>query len=394
MVGVPVLLKAYCNHRCRPNACLLYLSLVLVFFSQAGGMEGTCHAKTGDAVVGVGVAMASRVKSDIPEAPPASLPPNPGRAPAPIVSAAPTTVVAAGPADVSPVRPTPANAAPVGPVYAAPSGEITIQPDCLIQVKVEEDPALDGSYPVNELGAIELGYVGPVILFNMTEMMATQKIKAVLEARFFQRATVGVKIVRASYDKIFVGGGVNKPASIKIGAGDRMTLNDALLRAGGLKPSPSGAKVKVVRNGLLSPMPMSLEGEEYMLISSNGQPAVPSVFLKNNDVAYVFASSFEAITEGGEKEILVLGEVGKPGTYRFSAAEPCTMMHLVLDKLGGLPAYANKKDVKIIRRDRDGFEEEIEVNLEEILDTGDPEKDIPLEHGDRVVIPPRYLLMF
>jgi len=120
---------------------------------------------------------------------------------------------------------------------------------------------------------------------------------------------------------------------------------------------------------------------------------VPDVSLKNNDVVFVFAGSTPVGVEVGEKEILVLGEVGKPGVYRFPQAEPCTMMHLFF-KMGGLPPYANKKAVRIIRRGEDGKETEIKVNVEKILEDGKPEKDVGLENGDRVVVPARRLSLF
>ena len=69
------------------------------------------------------------------------------------------------------------------------------------------------------------------------------------------------------------------------------------------------------------------------------------------------------------------------------------MMHLVLDKLGGFPPYADKTRVKIIRRDKTGLEEEIKVDVETILEKGNPDNDVPLEHGDRVIIPARHLFL-
>jgi protein involved in polysaccharide export with SLBB domain len=268
-----------------------------------------------------------------------------------------------------------------------------IQPDCLVQIKVRDDPTLDGNYSVNEIGAVEFGYVGPVILDNMTDKLAARKIKEVLDARYFRDATVEVRISRASYDKIQVGGAVNKAGLIRIGAGDSISLNDALLRAGGLKSAAKGAKLRIVRGGLLNAVAATMDGEEYSLVSEHGQPSVPEVLLRNNDLAYVFSSDAEAVAEVGEKEILVLGEVTKAGVYRFSMLEPCTIMHLVL-KMNGLSEYANKKAVRVIRKTKEGDEEEFKVNVEGILEQGDPEKDFSLENGDRVIVPARRLSIF
>jgi len=269
--------------------------------------------------------------------------------------------------------------------------DLTIQQDCLVQVSVKEDKQLDGSYTVNDIGAIELGYVGPVILYNMTEKQAEKKIREVLESRYFRNATVNLRILKASYDKMMVLGAVNKPGTLKIGAGDTITLNDALLRAGGLRPAIKGAKVRVVKGGLTKAV--AFDGEEYTLFSEDGQPAVPDIKLRNNDVVYVFASDVGVPAEVGEKEVYVLGEVQKPGVYRFSASEACSMMHLLF-KMGGLPAYANGKAIKIMRRDKNGLEQEIKVNADKILKEGRPEDDVALDNGDRIIVPARRISLF
>jgi protein involved in polysaccharide export with SLBB domain len=274
------------------------------------------------------------------------------------------------------------------------SAEITIQPDCIVQVSVEEDKSLDGNYPVNEIGAIELGYVGPVILYNKTEAAAETKITSVLSDRGFKSATVAVKILRASYDKVLVVGAVNNPGQVKIGAGEAMSLNDVLLRAGGLRTSVKGAKVKIVRKGLLTPFPTALEGEEYALETEEGKPNIPDVRVRNNDVVNVFSGKAGAVETGGEKQIIVLGEgVSRPGVYRFTDDETCTMMHLVF-KLGKLPLYANKEKFKIVRTKDDGKQEEIIVNVEKIVADGKAEDDVPLENGDRVIVPASKFTLF
>jgi len=273
------------------------------------------------------------------------------------------------------------------------ASELTIQPDCIIQIRVDEDPALNGSYPVNQIGAVDLGYIGPVILYNKTEQQAEDKIRDVLTSRHFRKATVKLKILRASYDKIQVAGEVVQPSLIRIGAGDTISLNDALLRAGGLRPTARDAKIKIVRDGLLSALSLALPGEEYPLMAEDGMPSIPDIHLDNNDVAYVLSGGDTTHMTLGEKHVLVLGEVKRRGVYRFGSSEPCSMMHLIF-KMGGLPAYADDRAVRIIRRDEEGVEQETAVNVREILKRGDPEDDVPLRDGDRILVPSRVIRLF
>ncbi|NQU38638.1 MAG: polysaccharide biosynthesis/export family protein [Lentisphaerae bacterium] len=312
------------------------------------------------------------------------------------VAAAPVLSAPAPAANIP--APAPVMAQPVAPSAEIPQGELTIQPDCLVQISVAEDPALNGSYPVNEIGAVKLGYVGPVILFNRTEAEAAEKITDILTSRHFRNATVQVRIIRASYDKVRVGGEVINSAQIKIGAGDSISLNDALLRAGGLKPTAKGAKVKVVRNGLRSIVPFASQGEVYSLFTPDGTPAVPEIELRNNDLAFVFVPVEEGggglSTGGGEKSVIVVGQLTQPGIYSFKDGQNCSMMHLLFRIGSQISPYANLKKVKVIRKSDRGWDEEFIVDADRLMEDGDPAADIPLQHGDRVIIPKRRISLF
>jgi len=295
----------------------------------------------------------------------------------------------------SPLPPIPRDLPPSSSGERIRISPLTIQPECLVMITVEEDPSLDGTYQINEIGAIDFGYIGPIILFNKTESEAAEKIEDVLLARDFKSATVRASIKRASYDKVRVEGAVNKPGIFDIGAGDSISLNDAILRAGGLRQSARGAKVKIIREGMLNAVWVSMPGEEYPLVTEDGDPSVPDVFLRNNDIAQVFSgvADVPGVSGGGERLIYVLGEVPRPGIYPFSADEPCTIMHLMF-KVGDLSTLANKKKVKIFRKTEKGSEREINVNVEEIIEKGNIDEDVPLENGDRVVVPSRRKTLF
>lgn len=282
----------------------------------------------------------------------------------------------------------------------AGAGVVTIQPDSVVQVTVREDSQLDGSYQVNQLSAVQLGYVGPVFLHNLTEEQAAEKIKEVLENRFFREATVSVRILRPSYDTVAVRGRVSRPGIIQIGSGDRISLNDALLRVGNVTAPIRDSHVRIVRGGLTRAVAASEPGEEYALVDEEGKPLVPDVWLWNNDVAFLFTrvagqpdAPVDATEERETREILVLGEVRRQGIYRFTDPNRATMMHLIL-QMGGFPTYANTRAIRVIRRGEDGHEHEYRVNASDILAEGNPDLDFALENGDRVIVPARRMSLF
>ncbi len=276
-------------------------------------------------------------------------------------------------------------------------GKLTIQKDCLLHITVEEDPGLDGSYPVNDIGAVLLGYIGPVMVGDKTEKQAEQKISNVLVARDFRKATVRVRIQRASYDKVRVEGVVRKPGLLQIGPGDAISLNDALIRVGTLSVPAHAVRVRIVRGGETDPLSQwRVDAEEYDLTDEDGRPAVPNVFLRNNDVAYVrtkHAEPGEAAPVDGGKVIVLLGEVRRPGPIRFSSEESCTVLHLIW-KVGGFPPFADMKKLQIVRRDSEGNETEHIVNAKPLIERGRPEDDFELESGDRVIVPARMFRLY
>ena len=181
------------------------------------------------------------------------------------------------PAEPSPVLPLPAR--------------VTLQPETVVEITVDEDQSLSGTYEVNNASAIRFRYVGLVFLGNMTPEAAETTIKKLLESRGFRTATVKVTIVKASHDTIRVSGWVNEPGLLEIGPGSEISLNDALLRAKGLRAQAKGIKITVARGGLLNPFPVSAApgrtNEEYALIGPDSKATIPAVMLRGNDVVHV-----------------------------------------------------------------------------------------------------------
>lgn len=270
-------------------------------------------------------------------------------------------------------------------------GDVLVQPDSIVSITVKEDPSLDGHYRVNDFGAIDFGFVGLVILNSMTAEQAEAQIKSLLESRYLKVATVTAKIAKASYDRVQVGGEVVRPGALRIGPGTAISLHDALLRSGGVRPNASKTRVKVVSGGMRSPFGPAAEGEVYELMDADGRPWVPDVQLRDSDFAYIYSSG--SATPGGDKSILVLGEVSRPGPVRFASGEPCTVMYLLF-KIGGLPRFAKANAIKIVRRDSEGNETEIVADGQRLMKYGRPEDDIALENGDTVVVPYRGFSLF
>ncbi len=101
-------------------------------------------------------------------------------------------------------------------------------------------------------------------------------------------------------------------------------------------------------------------------------------------------------------QIAVAGEVKRPGAYTLPAsATPNTTANMgiteaslkpptltrVIQMAGGVTALADVRQVKIRRSQAGGREQVLDINLWELLQSGDLQQDIPLRDGDTVYVP-------
>ena len=290
-----------------------------------------------------------------------------------------------------PPEPEPSNV--IKPSQFLKQGTLTIQPETVVRITVKEDATLGGQYRVDESGAIQFKYVGLMFLDNLTVQQAGERIRERLEGSYMRSATVKVEILQASFDTIRIIGLVNKGGDQRIGAGSSISLSQALLRAEGVKALTRNMKARIVRGGMLSPLPMGETSEVYPLVDDAGAASIPDLELRNKDLVYVFEAGgvtpgSPTATPGGQRRILLLGEVNSQGYISFGADEPCSMLHLSL-KVGGFPRWAQTRKVEVVRKNSSGEKEIYQVNAEKVLESGEEEDDFSLEDGDIVRVPAR-----
>jgi len=81
-------------------------------------------------------------------------------------------------------------------------------------------------------------------------------------------------------------------------------------------------------------------------------------------------------------EIFVIGEVAKPGAYPVTGKDTIIQM---LIRAGGLTIFADRRNIKLARRDGNTVTEYI-VDYDAIVQ-GDLRQDILLRPGDRIIVP-------
>lgn len=90
------------------------------------------------------------------------------------------------------------------------------------------------------------------------------------------------------------------------------------------------------------------------------------------------------------QQVYLLGEVPNPGAVPITSGPDASVAKLILAR-GGATEFAYPKSVEVQRRAPDGTKKTLRVNVQEILERGDFDADIPLQDGDVIIVPEKTL---
>jgi len=285
-----------------------------------------------------------------------------------------------------------------------------------IRVNVFEVPEYTGEYQVPPGGAINLPLIGSVPVLGLTTEQAADEI-ARRYSRYLKRPLISVNLLSPRPINIFVAGEVTRPGSYTLnlsgGAGDNPgvqypTVLAALTTAQGVTLAADVTQVQVRRK-------IGRGGEQ--LVSLNLKDAVQTgqigqdITLRDGDTIYVpTASSFDkaearnlaaasfAASPTTPRTVAIIGEVNRPGSYLVTGAGGgegtgagtgggLPTVTRAIQLAGGITGQADIRSLKLRRPTRTGGEQTIDVNLWQLLQSGDVNQDIIVQDGDTIVIP-------
>lgn len=237
-----------------------------------------------------------------------------------------------------------------------------------IAIKVYEVPELNVEVRVAENGKVNLPLIGEVPAEGLTEAGFAQQLKALLEAKYVNRATVSVEVREARSRPILVVGAVRTPGNLAFPG--RWTLIEALAAAGGLSDSHADTLYVLRRaeNGLSDQVAIRIED---LFVRGDPRANIP-----------IFANDLINVPVTVEVTVFCLGEVLTPGAISFKSTDRITVLS-VIARAGGLTDRASKK-MSIKRRKGESLQEEVEVDYKKILAGKEP--DLTLADGDVLVI--------
>ncbi len=293
-----------------------------------------------------------------------------------------------------------------------------------LQMSVFNVEKYTGEYLILADGTINLPGVGPVSVEGLTLPEAQQRIAQRYQA-LLKQPVVTLSLVTPRPIQVVVSGEVYRPGSYQIGdngnnnngggngEGQFPRLTAAITQAGGItqaadisqvqlrRKTPTGSVVtldlsQLIQAGNLSQDPILVDGDSIY---------VPTVVRADPEQTRQIISSNLAPQTSEPVQVVVVGEVYRPGAYTVGSVTGTVASENVVGGLsinrdqfdpptvtraiqvaGGIKDLADIRNVEVRRITRNGVQT-IEVNLWELLASGDINQDIFLQEGDTIVIP-------
>jgi polysaccharide export outer membrane protein len=238
----------------------------------------------------------------------------------------------------------------------------------VIEIRVFELDQLNRTVRVSGDGNVELPLVGTIRAAGFTSNQVSDQIAVRLRDRYVQNPQVSIFIKEFHSQKISLLGAVATPASYPL-SGQRRLLQ--LLAEAGSLGADAGKTLYVFRqtaDGRSARLTVPLN--ELLL---QGDPRW-NITLRAGDVISVPPEQAIAVS--------ILGAVSSPGVHKLPVGDEATLLKAIA-LAGGLNERASK-GIQIKRREDDGTETVVKVNLGDILSGKKP--DVVLREGDVVVV--------
>jgi len=308
---------------------------------------------------------------------------------------------------------------PIFPNSSYPLGEIRAESAYIlgagdrIRLDVVDVPEYNGEYQVLVDGSLNLPIIGGILVQGMTLQQAATEISG-RYARYVKRPILTVSLLSARPLTIAIAGEINRPGAYTIPLADGRqfpTITQAIQLAGGTTQSADLRRVQVRRQQLGSPD--QIIDANLWELSQNGDLR-QNIVLRDGDTVFLPTVADINLAENRQLatvnftgkitepiKVVVVGEVFRPGPYPVSSdkagnsgtttsssagSSPPTLTR-ALQVAGGITPKADIRQIQIRRLARSGAEKIINVDIWQLLQTGDISQDIILQDGDTIAVP-------
>jgi polysaccharide biosynthesis/export protein len=282
-------------------------------------------------------------------------------------------------------------------------------------------PEYSGEYQVMADGSINLPLAGRVEIQGLTIRQASDTI-AKQYREWLTRPVITVTLMQARPIQVAISGEVSRPGTYTTTLNDTglPTLSRMVQMAGGINQSADLQRVQILRrrpgqsrstqtlNVNVSQLLRAGDLAQDIQLRDGDTVVIPaSTALDLNDSNQLATSSLGASFDRPISVVLA-GAVNRPGPHsvqgetipgtaenaqtpqgqpRVQDKVKAPTVTRAIQKAGGITNLADLRNIQVKRLTRSGSEQTIKVNLMSLLQQGDSRQDIPLQEGDRIVIP-------
>lgn len=311
------------------------------------------------------------------------------------------------------------------PSILPPESEYTLGPGDRLRVDVLQVEGLSGEYQVLVDGTVGFPLIGTVRVAGLT-IPELNQILVSQYAKYIRRPLVTAILTVPRPLSITLSGEVNSPGAyaLAIEGGQKFpTLTQVIQQAGGLTPVSDISRVQLRRQEGNQQENYSINLWELLQEGNSRQ----NITLRDGDVVIIpsktatdprevrqLADANFGIRFEQEINVAVIGEIFRPGSYKLSPAIRASSITQVsadntnqnasstpsnventqpvrltqaIQEAGGIKSQADIRNVEVRRENRNGDFELIVVNLWELLDEGNLDKDVILQNGDVITVP-------
>lgn len=266
-----------------------------------------------------------------------------------------------------------------------------------IKIDVFNVPEYSKEYQVLVNGTVNLQRVGSVSVRGMTIRQAQDAIAAKYR-RVLRNPSIDVSLLAARPLNVAIAGEVGKPGTYSLTFGDGgkfPTITKLIREAGGMSRSADARQVVVRR-------PQRGGGEQQirldmwelfttgnirqdLTLRDGDSILIPAARSVNLAEAAQMADANFSVASNQPVNVAIVGEVSRPGPYTIKDQIPT--LSAAIREAGGIKQLANLKEVKVRRNTRGGSPQTINVDLWQLIRSGDLNQDLVLQQGDTIEIP-------
>ncbi len=236
----------------------------------------------------------------------------------------------------------------------------------VVYVAVLGNKELDTVARVDPAGKISVPLAGDVQAAGLTAEELAAQLTRILSKKI-RSPVVTVSLREINSYRVYILGNVARPGVLS--SKSEITLLQALALAGGVAPGADLSLAYVARGKER----LNVDFRKLIIEGDLSQ----NILLKPEDVVVLSANPRNAV--------FIMGEVRNPGSFPLDRESNFTILK-ALALAGGFDQYAKPSGTIIIREDTGG-KQIIPVDVEEIMDNPEKEKDVVLQPGDVVIVP-------